>query len=270
MSNDIVFIHGSFVASWSFDRFRKPFEKAGYRVRAVDLPHHQPGADMAALAACGLREYATAIEAAIADLPRPILIGHSMGGLLAQIVASRRPVAAKVLLAPAAPWGVGPTTADETAANLTLFALGDFWNRTIDTDYNSARAIALQRFSREEAREIFARFVPDSGKAAFETIHWWRDISMAAAAPAYLIDAPILAIAGGHDRLTPPATVKRIASRFPVTQASFIEAPDMGHWLIAETGWERIADWCLQWLDDVGMGKGGRRIKPRALFGAPA
>ncbi len=270
MSNDLVFIHGSFVASWSFDRFRKPFEKAGYRVRAIDLPHHQPGADMTALAACGLREYTAAVESAIADLQRPILVGHSMGGLLAQIVASRRPVAAKILLAPAAPWGVGPTTADETAANLTLFALGDFWNRTIDTDYNTARSIALQRFTREEARAIFARFVPDSGKAAFETIHWWRDISMAAAAPAFLIEAPVLAIAGGYDRLTPPATVKRVAGRFPQTQATFIEMPDMGHWLVAEPGWERIADTCLQWLDDLSMGRSGRKVKPRVLFGAGA
>lgn len=268
MSNDIVFIHGAFTSSWTFERFRKPFEKAGYRVRALDLPHHQPGADLNALAACGLRDYAAAVERDIADLERPILIGHSMGGLLAQIVASRRKVAAKILLAPAAPWGVGPTTADETAANVALFALGDFWNRTIDTDYHTARSIALQRFNREDARAIFARFVPDSGRAAFETVHWWRDFSMAAAAPVYLIDSPVLAIAGGHDRLTPPATVRRVAGRFPQTQATFIEMPDMGHWLVAEQGWERIADTCLQWLDDIGLGRNPRKTKGRVILGA--
>ncbi len=269
MSKDIVFIHGAFTSSWSFDRFRKPFERAGFKVRAIDLPHHGPKADMDALASCGLREFARAIERDIADLERPILIGHSMGGLLAQIVASRRPVAAKILLAPAAPWGVGPTTAEETAANLTLFALGDFWNRPIDPDYNSARSYALQRFEREEARAMFAKFVPDSGRAAFETIHWWRDISMAAAAPAYLIEAPILAVAGYHDALTPPATVRRIIGRFPNTQATFVEMPDMGHWLVAEPGWERVAELCLDWLEAAGLGR-GKKPRIRAAQSLPA
>ncbi|MET0546749.1 MAG: alpha/beta fold hydrolase [Caulobacterales bacterium] len=269
MSKDIVFIHGAFTSSWSFDRFRKPFERAGYRVRTVDLPHHEPKADLDALAACGLREYVRAVERDIADLERPILIGHSMGGLLAQIVASRRPVAAKILLAPAAPWGVGPTTAEETTANMALFALGDFWNRPIDPDYHSARSFALQRFEREEARAMFARFVPDSGRAAFETIHWWRDISMAAAAPAYLISAPVLAIAGRHDALTPPATVRRITGRFGADQATFVEMPDMGHWLVAETGWERVADVCMDWLETVGLGKGRKpKMRPAAVASA--
>jgi pimeloyl-ACP methyl ester carboxylesterase len=263
VTKDIVFIHGAFTSSWSFDLFRKPFEKAGFKVRAVELPHHQPGANMDALAACGLRDFAKSVEADIADLPRPILIGHSMGGLLAQIVAARRPVAAKILLAPAAPWGVGPTTAEETAANLSLFALGDFWNRPIEPDYNSARSYALQRFEREQAQAMFARFVPDSGRAAFETIHWWRDISMAAAAPVYLIEAPVLAVAGYHDALTPPATVRRIVGRFPSTQASFVEMPDMGHWLVAEQGWERVAELCLDWLTTVGL-SGSKKIKSRA------
>jgi pimeloyl-ACP methyl ester carboxylesterase len=270
VSKDVVLVHGAFTASWSFDRFRKPFEKAGYRVRAIDLPHHEPKANLDALAKSGLREFAQALYNDIRDLEAPILIGHSMGGLLSQMVAAKRPVSALILLAPAAPWGVGPNTAEETAANLALFALGDFWARPIDPDFASARRFALQRFEREEARSIFARFVPDSGKAAFETIHWWRDASMAAAAPAYLIQAPILALAGTHDVLTPPATVRRIAGRFSGPQATFLELPDMGHWLVAEPGWERVAGLCLDWLESAGFGRGRKNLAAIRRGGAEA
>ncbi len=250
----IIFIHGAFCGAWSFDLFRRPFDKRGYRTLTPDLPHHEQGADVDALCQLGVREYAAAIEAVCSRLDQPpVLIGHSMGGLIAQIVASHRPVAGLILLAPASPWGVWPTTTEETAASLALYTMGDFWRRPVEPDYAAARQFALQNFTRDEALRLFARMVPESGRAAFESIHWWRDASMRSAAPVYLIEAPVLAIAGGRDRLTPAPTIRRLAQRFPSDQATFVELPDMSHWLPAEPGWARVAELCLDWLADKGV-----------------
>jgi pimeloyl-ACP methyl ester carboxylesterase len=70
--------------------------------------------------------------------------------------------------------------------------------------------------------------------------------------------------------LTPPATVRRIAGRFSGPQATFLELPDMGHWLVAEPGWERVAGLCLDWLESAGFGRGRKNLAAIRRGGAEA
>jgi pimeloyl-ACP methyl ester carboxylesterase len=250
----LVFVHGAFCGGWAFDDFRQPFENAGFATHAPDLPFHAPDADGRDLARTGVRRYAKAIATFARTLPAPpVLLGHSLGGLVAQMAATRMDVAALVLLAPSPPWGVMPTTFDEHSSNFGLAMLGDYWRRPVAPDYGVARQYTLDRFDSASARALFARFLPESGRAMQETIHWWTDPTAATAAPAYRIKAPVLALAGGADRVNPPSTVRRIARRFPQTQAAFHTFEGMSHWMIGEPGWEDVAQLVLAWLAEQGL-----------------
>lgn len=265
----IVFVHGAFCGGWAFDAFRKPFEEAGYETHAPNLPHHERGADLEQLAHAGVLEYAKSIEIYARGLKSaPILVGHSLGGLIAQMVAARIETAALVLLAPSAPWGVLPTTLEEHGNSLGLALLGDYWNRPIAPDYTVARSNTLDRLEREDARRAFARFTPESGRAVREAMQWWSDHSMASTAPVYKIAAPILALAGGNDRVNPASTVRRIAARFPSGQAAFHTFPEMSHWLIGEPEHENVARLTLGWLAERAAESKPKR-KSLFAFGAP-
>lgn len=262
----VVFVHGAFCGGWAFDAFREPFEAAGFETHAPNLPHHERGADLEHLAQSGLKDYAHAIAHYVRGLRAPpVLVGHSLGGLVVQLAAIQTPVAGLVLLAPSAPWGVPPTTLDEHSHQFGLTLLGDYWRRPIPPDYRVARSTTLDRLSRDDARRAFARFVPESGRAIREAVQWWMDHSMAAQAPVYRISAPVLGLAGGRDRVNPPSTVRRVIARFPERQAHFHEFAEMSHWLVGEPEADEVAKLTLQWLEARGVGAKPARSRRRTL-----
>jgi pimeloyl-ACP methyl ester carboxylesterase len=266
----VVFVHGAFCGGWAFDAFREPFEAAGFETHAPNLPHHERGADLEQLAQSGLKDYAHAISHYARGLRAPpVLAGHSLGGLVSQLAAMQSQVAGLVLLAPSAPWGVPPTTLDEHGNNFGLSLLGDYWRRPIPPDYRVARATTLDRLAREDARHAFARFVPESGRAIREAVQWWLDHSMSSQAPVYRISAPVLALAGGKDRVNPASTVRRVVARFPQGQAHFHEFPEMSHWLIGEPEAKDVAQLTLQWLEARSIGPKAAKPKRKqlSLFG---
>ncbi len=142
----LVMIHGAFCGPWVFDKFRKPFEAAGYTVHAPVLRFHDKGANPpSALATTSLLDYANDLEKLIAGLSEtPIVLGHSLGGLLAQMLAARGKARALVLLAPSAPWGMLPSTLFEIASASAMFFAGDLRNTMLKPDY----AIAAGQFAR--------------------------------------------------------------------------------------------------------------------------
>jgi pimeloyl-ACP methyl ester carboxylesterase len=262
----VVFVHGAFCGGWAFDAFREPFEAAGFETHAPNLPHHERGADLEQLAQTGVKQYAKSIAHYVRELRAPpVLVGHSLGGLVSQLVAMSTPIAGLVLLAPSAPWGVPPTTLDEHGNQFGLTLLGDYWRRPIPPDYRVARTTTLDRLARDDARKAFARFVPESGRAIREAVQWWMDHSMAAQAPVYRISAPVLGLAGGKDRVNPASTVRRIIGRFPGNQAHFHEFPEMSHWLIGEPEAKDVADLTLQWLNACGIGPKPAKPKKKQL-----
>ena len=270
IATPIVFVHGAFCGGWAFDTFRESFEAAGFETHAPNLPHHERGADLEQLAQTGLKEYAQSIGQYARELRAPpVLIGHSLGGLVVQLAAMQAPVAGLVLLAPSAPWGVPPTTLDEHGNHFGLSLLGDYWRRPVPPDFRVARAPTIARLSRDDARRTFARFVPESGRAIREAVQWWLDTSMAGQAPVYRIAAPVLGLAGGRDRVNPASTIRRVIARFPGDQAHFHEFSEMSHWLVGEPETPEVAKLTLQWLEARGIGAKPARAKrkPLTLFG---
>lgn len=265
----IVFVHGAFCGGWAFDGFRERFESAGFETHAPHLPHHERGADLEALAQAGLKDYTQAIAAYASKLRAPpVFVGHSLGGLVVQLAAAQMQIAGLVLLAPSAPWGVPPTTLDEHGNHLGLTLLGDYWRRAVPPDYRVARSSTLDRLSAEEARRVFARFVPESGRALRETMQWWSDASMTSQAPVYRISAPVLGVGGGADRVNSSSTVRRVISRFPSGQAHFHEFANMSHWLMGEPENDEVAALVLGWMEARGIGAAQpKKRRTLSLFG---
>jgi non-heme chloroperoxidase len=246
----VVMIHGAFCGGWAFEKFRQPFEQSGFDVFTPTLRHHD-GKGFAAVGRVGLADYAGDLDETFSELNKaPILIGHSLGGLLAQMIAARRPVRAMVLIAPCAPWGVMPTTLFEVASAQALFLAGDYWNMALKPDYGVAAAHALDKLSRAGRRSVFDRFVSESGLATFEIVHWALDFRQASYVRARNVTCPVLCLAGSDDRINPPSTVRRIAERYD-GRAVFEELTGHSHWLIGEPGWDSIARRALTWLDRV-------------------
>src|ERR1700744_489999 len=97
----ILLIHGAFCGPWSLEGLKEKFEAAGYPVSAPALRFHNGARPPAALGTTGLADYAADLEEEMKTLgDAPILVGHSMGGLLAQLLAARRRAAAPGLLGP--------------------------------------------------------------------------------------------------------------------------------------------------------------------------
>src|SRR6185436_6652605 len=107
MKSPVVLIHGAFCGPWSLQGLQQKFERCGYSCTAPALRFHDRARPPPALATTGLADYAADLEDEVRALRSPpILVGHSMGGLMAQQVAARTKVAALILLAPSAPWGL--------------------------------------------------------------------------------------------------------------------------------------------------------------------
>jgi pimeloyl-ACP methyl ester carboxylesterase len=244
-------IHGAFVGPWSLEEFAEKFRAAGHAVHMPCLRHHDGGKPPESLGQTSLRDYAEDLDAFLDafDSP-PILVGHSMGGLLAQMLAARRDVRALVLLAPSAPWGVPPSTIMEIASAQAMLLNVGFWNSVLKPDQFVVASHALDRVPQPRHDAMFARFVPESGRAFFEIFHWGLDMRRASEVDARQVTCPVLVLVGGEDRVNPPGTVERVAALYG-NRATFEKLPGMSHWLVGEPGWEKVAARTLEWLGAI-------------------
>ena len=172
-----------------------------------------------------------------------------MGGLLAQLLAARGLARAAILLTPAPPWGMLPASENEIAAAMGLMSLGSIWEQTIAPVFEIAAQNSHNRLAPERQREVFAQFVPESGRALFECLFWMFDLNRASYINAVNIECPLLVVAGGRDLAISTATVQKITDKYR-DLATYLEFPDMGHMLLLEDGWRDVAEACTDWLDD--------------------
>lgn len=248
MKPPVVMIHGGFCGPWVWEGFAARFRDQGYEVLTPALRHHTGGKPPPALGTTSLTDYAADLQKLIDGLDSPpILVGHSMGGLLSQMLAARTKIAAAVLLAPSPPWGVPPSTLFEIGAAHGLMLRVGFWNTILEPNFTVAAAHSLDRFPKAQREEIFKRFLPESGRATFEVLHWGLDMRRASEVDVRKVTSPLLFLTGAGDRISPPGTVRRAAALYKGL-ATYETLPDMSHWLVGEPGWEKVCDRALAWL----------------------
>lgn len=251
MTPPVVMIHGMLSRGHHWDLYKRYFAGRGYDVHTPTLRHHDvdPAAPApAGLGATSLLDYAADLEALIAGLDRkPILIGHSMGGLLVQILAGRGLAEMAVLLTPASPRGIVALTPSVIRTFIAPLSRWGFWRKPFRLSYGAARYGMLNRFDEPDARALYGTMVDESGRAAAEIAYWMFDGQRANEADAAATVCPVLVIAGRRDRATPASVVRKVARRYG-PRATYHEYPDNGHWVLSEPGWQTIAETCETWI----------------------
>ncbi|MGV1013626.1 MAG: alpha/beta hydrolase [Methyloceanibacter sp.] len=249
MAKDIVMLHGANAGGWCFDEFRQVFEGLGWTCHTPDLIGHGRHKEDAAkvLADVGIADYRAEMAAFLKTLPAPpVLLGHSMGAVIAQQLAAQGLARALILVSPAPRAGILPPTDPEKQLAQDLMTLGPFWTKVIDPVFDLARVYTLNRLPEDEQRRVFDRFGSESGRVLFELFLWMFDQTGATVVDINKVRCPVLCLSGSDDRIVSLETARATADGF--SGATFWELEGHGHMLLIEPGAEKIARRITDWL----------------------
>ncbi|HSX46140.1 MAG TPA: alpha/beta fold hydrolase [Candidatus Saccharimonadia bacterium] len=254
----VMFVHGLWLHSSSWNKWVDFFNKAGYEAMAASWPGDSKTVEAARrhpelVADKGLDEILAHHAEQVKKLKeKPIIIGHSFGGLISEKLAGMGLAAAAVAIDPAPMRGV--YILPLSALRVASIALRNPANRT--------RAVSLtpaefrygfgNAVEPEESRELYEEWaIPSPGKPLFEAAS--ANFSLHSPAKVDTKNAqrgPLLIIGGGHDH-TVPASISRSSYKLEeksddVTDLKVFE--DRGHSLTIDHGWREVADYVLHWL----------------------
>jgi non-heme chloroperoxidase len=251
----VVFVHGLWLLPSSWDRWRTVFEKAGYATLAPGWPDDPQTVEEAkahpeVFAHKTVGQVADHVEEVISKLTkRPAVIGHSFGGLLAQILAGRGLAAATVAIDPAPFRGVLPLPISALKSAAPVLGNPANHGRAIPLTYDQFRFGFANAVSEEEARELYASFaVPGSGaplfQAATANFNPWTEAKVDSKNPKR---GPLLIVSGEKDNTVPwaiaNASYKKQKRNAGVTE--IVEMRNRGHALVIDSGWREVADTAL-------------------------
>jgi pimeloyl-ACP methyl ester carboxylesterase len=247
----IVMIHGAFAGGWCFENLAGALGRQGWHCHTPNLRYHEMGPTRLPdprLATTSIADYAADMAGYISGLDeKPVILGHSMGGIIAQQLAAKGLARALVLLASVAPWGILPSSDEERAVATGLMGAGAFWARALNPVLAVAEKDSLANLDPAAQRQVFDRLGPESGRALFELFFWMFDKHRATDVDASSVTCPVLVVAGAADKVISPMTAERIADLYG-GRAAFHVLPGQGHFLMLEAGWEELARHCTSWL----------------------
>ena len=178
-----------------------------------------------ALGVTSLLDYVADLEAELRGLPeKPVVIGHSMGGLIALLLCARGLARAGVLLTPAAPASVIAIRPSNFVAFARIQMRWGWWRKPHRATLREALSHTFNTTDPREGRERHAGFVHDSGRALFEMALPWLDARKATTIDPRLVTVPLLFVAAEKDRLVPPGVVRRASQRFAHV-SDYVEYP---------------------------------------------
>jgi non-heme chloroperoxidase len=254
----IVFIHGLWLLPMSWDRWRKVFEDAGYTTLAPGWPDDPNTVDQAnahpeVFAHKTVGQIADHFEAVIRKLTkRPALIGHSFGGLLAQILAGRGISDATVAIDPAPFRGVLPLPVSALKSAAPVLGNPANRGRAVPLTYEQFRYAFANAVGEDEAQELYNTYaVPGSGvplfQAATANLNPWTEAKVKSKNPDR---GPLLIIDGEKDHTVPwaiaNASYKKQKRNKGVTE--IVKIPGRGHSLTIDHGWRDVADTTLAFI----------------------
>ncbi|MFV8783249.1 alpha/beta hydrolase [Microbulbifer sp. SA54] len=253
----VLLVHGMWATSAMLAELKTAFEEQGYDVEALTLPFHQEKstygkAEKARLARASLQDYVDFIISRVKSAAAPpILVGHSMGGLLAQLVAARVPCAKLVLLSSAAPGGINGwswSMIRTLGRNLFLFPL---WRRVTELRAGNIRYGIANTQSAAIQEQILALATYESGMATFQIGIGGMLPGGFSRVDAQAVRCPVLVIGGNKDRITPFRIQRRIAAMYGA-QAQLVQIPGACHWVVGGTNFPAVCAELFGWLDGTG------------------
>ena len=231
----LVFVHGGCHGSWHWRNFLEYFSNAGWDCYALNWYNHYKSMSLP------LNHF---INRCLADVTEevgkvvesigvePIIIGHSMGGMVAQQYAQISPVKALVLTTSVIPKELG-------APHIELPAPIDDTIPFSPPPFEFAKELFFQAVNEEQARQEYALLCDESPRAVREAIEHGLSIDK------NKINCPVLVIGAELDLLTPEVSMRKLAKFY---QAEYVYVEGKGHNLLTVEGWQEVAQAIEQWL----------------------
>jgi non-heme chloroperoxidase len=240
----LLFVHGGYCDAWCWEPYFLPwFAARGYPAYALSLRGHGKSPGLETLFIAGLADYESDVEYVASLLAEPpILIGHSMGAAIVELIVAKRPVRGAALLAPVPPMGLLPI-ATRLAAQHPDYLVQ---MTGLDPTRISAEVLETLRpfyFADDVDPKILAQaarhIMAESPRALFDLslrLHW----ALPRRAP-----PPLLVLGASGDRICLPDDVRATAVHHGV-DATIV--PGLAHMLMLEPDYERAAQPLLRWL----------------------
>jgi pimeloyl-ACP methyl ester carboxylesterase len=254
----VVFIHGLWIHSDAWQPWVELYRSAGYNAMAPGWPGDSASVDKtrenaAAVAGKGIEDITHGYLDVISRLPaKPVVIGHSFGGLIAQRLLGQSLAAAAVAIDAAPIKGV--LNLPPSALKVASIGLRKPANR------QGAVALTAEQFRygfgnaipEPESGELFDRWaVPSPGRPLFEAaLANFTPGSPAKVNTRNKDRGPLLLIAGGQDHTVPTAittSTRKLYHKSPAI-TDLKEFEDRGHSLTIDHGWQDVAQYALDWL----------------------
>ena len=259
----VVFVHGLWLLPSSWQRWAEAFEEAGYIALTPDWPDDpasvaEANANPAVMANKTVGQVADHFSNVIAQLERkPAVIGHSFGGLLAQILAGRGLSAVTVAIDPAPFRGVLPLPFSALKAAWPVLGNPANRSRAVPLSYEQFRYAFANAVSEDEAQQLYRTYaVPASGaplfQAAAANVNPWTEAQ---------VDTlnhergPLLIVSGQKDHTVPWAIANASFKQQQINSGltEIVEMPNRGHSLVIDSGWREVADTALAFVRRFAM-----------------
>lgn len=233
----VLFVHGIFVDSREWTEWLPFFAARGFPAYAVNLRGRAGSRPGTKLGGVSLDDYVADAAEVARHLGKPAVIGHSMGGLIAQRLAAMGVVRSAALITPAPPRGIilfSPKLALKQAKYLPQILT----NRVIHPHAEDLRELAMNGAPPEIQERAISELVPDSGRAG-------REMSLTGVPVPKDVKCPMLVIAAEDDHFIPARIVAKIAQRYGATLR---RVPHRSHIVLMEPGWEQLAADIAEWI----------------------
>ncbi len=256
----IVLIHGLWMTALSWEHWVEFYERQGYDVIARSWPGMERSIeelrrDPSDIATLGITEIVDHYQSIIAGLAEPpIIMGHSFGGLVAQILLDRGCGAAGVAIASAPVEGV--LFLPFSTVRITFPALSNPANnhRAVPLTPEQFHYTFTNTLNEDESLEVYNHYaVPGPDHVLFQAA--FANFNPDAATTVDFSNdrrAPLLLISGGLDHVSPPSVVKTTRRLYQKTSAitAYKEFPQRTHYTLGQDGWEDVAAYAIRWAEN--------------------
>ena len=240
----ILFIHGANMAAWCWnEKFMPYFADLGHPTYALDLRGHGKSGGQEQLAMNSIADYVKDIERVIDQLDEtPILIGHSLGGLIIQKYIESNTVPACVLMASIPVDGLIPSIFD-LALNPTLFMQQNL-SQLFGTWFSPLDVTRKSIFSGDVSDDVVIRYCtemqPSSPKALLDSL--WLGLP----SKQNPFNIPMLSLGADEDTFFKPSQIKKTANAY---NAEYINMKKTSHTMMLDSHWQESAGEIANWLN---------------------
>lgn len=247
----VLLLTGTNAAAWTMENVRASFEASGFTCHSLTYRHHDlpPGPERDdKLKGVSISDYVDDARQAIAHIGEaPIVVGHSLGGVVAQILAAEGAISAGILLNSSIVNGVLATTEGERSLGKLFISAGAFWEQALGQDLDLLVKYGLNTLPEDMQRDIHARLGTESGRVLFEFVFWMFDDRQTTLIDAEQVTCPLLFVSGTEDKAVATPTAQNMAARYD--SADFLAVEGACHYLQFDETWTETAQKILTWLN---------------------